>query len=176
MLRFANLQSFIEEKPGGKEDVAKGVCFPLCLFVDLAGHPWSLPFAARCVSVASARPQPQQQQQRPPERKAGGGFMDVGSRSSGGAGFDDDDGLAARREVSSTLKELSVRVETKGGSCSGSAGTDQLPNTPRSKHSATEQRRRSKINDRSVAIAPDLIQKWLAVLFLSFDCLRVLDV
>jgi len=70
----------------------------------LAGHPWSLPFAARCVAVASARPQPQQQQQRPPERKAGGGFMDAGSRSSGGAGFDDDDCLAARREVSSTLK------------------------------------------------------------------------
>ncbi|PVH37098.1 hypothetical protein PAHAL_6G245500 [Panicum hallii] len=149
MLHFANLQLFIKQKAGEKEDVAKGVCFPLCLFVDLAGHPWSLPFAARCVAVASARPQPQQQQQqRPPERKAGGGFMDAGSRSSGGAGFDDDDGLAARREVSSALKELSVRVETKGGSCSGSAGTDQLPNTPRSKHSATEQRRRSKINDR----------------------------
>ncbi|CAO2211324.1 unnamed protein product [Urochloa humidicola] len=74
--------------------------------------------------------------------------MDAGSRSSGGAGYDDDDGLAARREVSSSLKELSVRVEAKGGSCSGSAGTDQMPNTPRSKHSATEQRRRSKINDR----------------------------
>nr|CAB3483333.1 unnamed protein product [Digitaria exilis] len=116
---------------------------------DPRGHPWSLPFAARCVAVASARPQPQQQQQqRPTERKAGGGFMDAGSRSSGGGGFDDDDGLAARREVSSSLKELSVRVEAKGGSCSGSAGTDQLPNTPRSKHSATEQRRRSKINDR----------------------------
>lgn len=116
---------------------------------DPRGHPWSLPFAARCVAVASTMPQPQQQQQqRPPERKAGGGFMDAGSRSSGGAGFDDDDGLAARREVSSSLKELSVRVEAKGGSCSGSAGTDQLPNTPRSKHSATEQRRRSKINDR----------------------------
>ncbi|KAJ1268964.1 hypothetical protein BS78_07G173600 [Paspalum vaginatum] len=120
---------------------------------DPRGHPWSLPFAARCVAVASARPQPQQpppqqQQQRPPERKAGGGFMDAGSRSSGGAGFDDDDGLAARREVSSSFQELSVRVEAKGGSCSGSAGTDQLPNTPRSKHSATEQRRRSKINDR----------------------------
>jgi len=28
--------------------------------------------------------------------------------------------------------------------------TDQKPNTPRSKHSATEQRRRSKINDRHV--------------------------
>lgn len=48
------------------------------------------------------------------------------------------------------VAELSVRVETKGGSCSGSAGTDHLPNTPRSKHSATEQRRRSKINDRWV--------------------------
>ncbi|KAL6656186.1 hypothetical protein ACP70R_007012 [Stipagrostis hirtigluma subsp. patula] len=43
--------------------------------------------------------------------------------------------------------ELMVRVDRKGGSCSGS-GTDQRPNTPRSKHSATEQRRRSKINDR----------------------------
>ncbi|XP_044949458.1 transcription factor BIM1-like isoform X3 [Hordeum vulgare subsp. vulgare] len=44
-------------------------------------------------------------------------------------------------------QELAVRVDAKGGSCSGS-GTDQLPNTPKSKHSATEQRRRSKINDR----------------------------
>jgi hypothetical protein len=30
--------------------------------------------------------------------------MDSGSRSSGAAGFDDDDALAARREVSSSLK------------------------------------------------------------------------
>uniref|UniRef100_A0A0D3H1L5 BHLH domain-containing protein n=1 Tax=Oryza barthii TaxID=65489 RepID=A0A0D3H1L5_9ORYZ len=112
------------------------------------GHQWSLPIAARAVAVASSRPQQQQQQPPPPERKGGGGFMDAGSRSSGGAGFDDDDGHAARREVSSSLKELTVRVEGKGGSCSGSAGTDQMPNTPRSKHSATEQRRRSKINDR----------------------------
>jgi hypothetical protein len=35
-----------------------------------------------------------------------------------------------------------VRVDGKS--------TDQKPNTPRSKHSATEQRRRSKINDRQV--------------------------
>uniref|UniRef100_A0A0E0IL72 BHLH domain-containing protein n=1 Tax=Oryza nivara TaxID=4536 RepID=A0A0E0IL72_ORYNI len=40
-----------------------------------------------------------------------------------------------------------MRVDGKGGSCSGS-GTDQRPSSPRSKHSATEQRRRSKINDR----------------------------
>lgn len=37
-----------------------------------------------------------------------------------------------------------MRTDGKG---SGS-GSDQRPNTPRSKHSATEQRRRSKINDR----------------------------
>ncbi|KAL6844676.1 hypothetical protein ACP4OV_025335 [Aristida adscensionis] len=51
------------------------------------------------------------------------------------------------RGVSKPTGYLTVRVEQKGGSCSGS-GTDQQPNTPRSKHSATEQRRRSKINDR----------------------------
>uniref|UniRef100_A0ACD5Y0Q2 Uncharacterized protein n=1 Tax=Avena sativa TaxID=4498 RepID=A0ACD5Y0Q2_AVESA len=74
--------------------------------------------------------------------------MDSGSRSNAGDGFDDDDGgLAARHEVSSSLQDLAVRVDGKGGSCSGS-GTDQRPNTPKSKHSATEQRRRSKINDR----------------------------
>ncbi|XP_035816250.1 transcription factor BIM1 isoform X5 [Zea mays] len=44
-------------------------------------------------------------------------------------------------------RDLTVRVDRKGGSCSD-GGTDQRPNTPRSKHSATEQRRRSKINDR----------------------------
>uniref|UniRef100_K3ZSM4 BHLH domain-containing protein n=1 Tax=Setaria italica TaxID=4555 RepID=K3ZSM4_SETIT len=103
---------------------------------------WALPFAG----AGQGRPPPPQQAQ-PPDRKGrggGGGAMESGSRSSGGAGFDDDDGLAARREVSSSLK---VRMDRKGGSCSD-GGTDQRPNTPRSKHSATEQRRRSKINDR----------------------------
>ncbi|KAL2572574.1 hypothetical protein AAZV13_17G075300 [Glycine max] len=41
---------------------------------------------------------------------------------------------------SNTQRELRVKVDAKS--------TDQKPNTPRSKHSATEQRRRSKINDR----------------------------
>ncbi|WJX90128.1 hypothetical protein P8452_72057 [Trifolium repens] len=46
-----------------------------------------------------------------------------------------------KRESSNTQRgELRVRVDGKS--------TDQKPNTPRSKHSATEQRRRSKINDR----------------------------
>lgn len=113
-----------------------------------AGHhhqQWTLPFAGAGQAASAPR-------QHPPGRKrrAGGGrgFMESGSRSNGGDGFDDDDdGLAARREVSSSLQDLAVRVDGKGGSCSGS-GTDQRPNTPKSKHSATEQRRRSKINDR----------------------------
>lgn len=105
-------------------------------------HQWSLPFAGAGQAATASRKHPAER-----KRRGGGGFMDSGSRSSGGAGFDDDDGLAARREVSSSLQELAVRVDAKGGSCSGS-GTDQLPNTPKSKHSATEQRRRSKINDR----------------------------
>ncbi|CAD6224542.1 unnamed protein product [Miscanthus lutarioriparius] len=105
---------------------------------------WALPFAA----AGQVRPPPQQAL---PDRKArgggGSGVMESGSRSSGGAGFDDDDGLTTRREVSSSLQDLTVRVDRKAGSCSD-GGTDQRPNTPRSKHSATEQRRRSKINDR----------------------------
>ncbi|XP_062193726.1 transcription factor BIM2-like isoform X5 [Phragmites australis] len=106
-------------------------------------HQWTFPFAG----AGRVRPR---QQHPPPDNKGrggGGGLMESGSRSSCGAGFDDDDGLTARREVSSLLKELTVRVDRQGGSCSD-GGTDQRPNTPRSKHSATEQRRRSKINDR----------------------------
>ncbi|OAY73738.1 Transcription factor BIM2 [Ananas comosus] len=42
--------------------------------------------------------------------------------------------------------ELGVKIDGNGRG----GGNDQRPNTPRSKHSATEQRRRSKINDRQV--------------------------
>lgn len=61
--------------------------------------------------------------------------------------------------------DLTVRVDRKGGSCSD-GGTDQRPNTPRSKHSATEQRRRSKINDRCF----DAVILWPIIsLQISFD-------
>ncbi|RWW89032.1 hypothetical protein BHE74_00002064 [Ensete ventricosum] len=40
---------------------------------------------------------------------------------------------------------LTIKVDGKAASC-----IEQRPNNPRSKHSATEQRRRSKINDRQV--------------------------
>ncbi|KAJ9568316.1 hypothetical protein OSB04_004282 [Centaurea solstitialis] len=38
----------------------------------------------------------------------------------------------------------------------GTTNPDQKPDSPRSKHSATEQRRRSKINDRHVSLTPVL--------------------
>ncbi|KAL3824704.1 hypothetical protein ACJIZ3_020733 [Penstemon smallii] len=54
---------------------------------------------------------------------------------------DDDEEFMIKKEPSIHPKgNLSVKVQAKT--------IDQKPNTPRSKHSATEQRRRSKINDR----------------------------
>ncbi|THU57704.1 hypothetical protein C4D60_Mb03t06310 [Musa balbisiana] len=55
-----------------------------------------------------------------------------------------DDELFGKGEGSSSRKEWAIKVDGMG-SCS-----DQRPNTPRSKHSATEQRRRTKINDRQI--------------------------
>ncbi|KAJ0266146.1 Transcription factor BIM1 [Hirschfeldia incana] len=75
-------------------------------------------------------------------------FMDM-LRSAKGTSQDDDlddeDDFVMKKESSSTSqihRDLRVKAEARGG------GNDQKLNTPRSKHSATEQRRRSKINDR----------------------------
>ncbi|XP_026665904.2 transcription factor BIM2-like isoform X1 [Phoenix dactylifera] len=72
-------------------------------------------------------------------------LMESASRSSKGFDDDDDDDEeeSSRREGSSSQKELTVKVD---GKIRGD--NDQRSTTPRSKHSATEQRRRSKINDR----------------------------
>lgn len=53
---------------------------------------------------------------------------------------DDDEEFVIKKEGSSNKGDMSVNVDGKN--------SDQKANTPRSKHSATEQRRRSKINDR----------------------------
>ncbi|XXG72756.1 hypothetical protein AAC387_Pa07g1780 [Persea americana] len=53
---------------------------------------------------------------------------------------DDEDDYVKKEVVSSQKGDIGVKIEVKGN--------DQRANTPRSKHSATEQRRRSKINDR----------------------------
>nr|WIE96078.1 basic helix-loop-helix transcription factor [Loropetalum chinense var. rubrum] len=53
---------------------------------------------------------------------------------------DDEEEFILKKEASSHKGELTVKVDGKSN--------DHKANTPRSKHSATEQRRRSKINDR----------------------------
>lgn len=61
---------------------------------------------------------------------------------------EDDEEEFMRRDASAQKGDLGVKSDGKG--------SDQRVNTPRSKHSATEQRRRSKINDR-FQILRDLI-------------------
>ncbi|XP_044477276.1 transcription factor BIM1-like isoform X2 [Mangifera indica] len=56
--------------------------------------------------------------------------------------LDDEEAYTLKKENSSPIFKGELKVKVDG------RNTDQKPNTPRSKHSATEQRRRSKINDR----------------------------
>ncbi|XP_050224004.1 transcription factor BIM1 isoform X2 [Mercurialis annua] len=56
--------------------------------------------------------------------------------------LDEEEEFILKKEISSPIHTGELRVKVDGKS------TDQKANTPRSKHSATEQRRRSKINDR----------------------------
>jgi hypothetical protein len=63
----------------------------------------------------------------------------------------------------------SACAATRGeGRSSGSSG-DQGPNTPRSKHSATEQRRRTKINDRQASSTSDCVIKRMRNKQISHD-------
>lgn len=57
---------------------------------------------------------------------------------------DNEEELLLKKEGSSSQGDLTIKVDRKAN--------DQKANTPRSKHSATEQRRRSKINDRFHAL------------------------
>ncbi|XP_054821944.1 transcription factor BIM1 isoform X2 [Prosopis cineraria] len=56
--------------------------------------------------------------------------------------LDNEEAFIFKKESSNTQQRGELRVKVDGKS------SEQRPNTPRSKHSATEQRRRSKINDR----------------------------
>ncbi|KAF2282921.1 hypothetical protein GH714_043238 [Hevea brasiliensis] len=56
--------------------------------------------------------------------------------------LDDEEEFVLKKESPSPIHKGELRVKVDGKS------TDHKANTPRSKHSATEQRRRSKINDR----------------------------
>ncbi|XP_074578539.1 transcription factor BIM2-like [Curcuma longa] len=69
--------------------------------------------------------------------------MDAGaSRSSRGFEDEDEEESEFGRREGPSHKDLTIKVDGKG------SGTDDLPTTPKSKHSAMEQRRRNKINDR----------------------------
>ncbi|CAN0876978.1 Transcription factor BIM1 [Linum grandiflorum] len=81
----------------------------------------------------------------PPDQPSGlkrRSFMEMMKSAKGDEDLDDDDDLILKKESPppTSKAELSVKVDGKN--------SDQKANTPRSKHSATEQRRRSKINDR----------------------------
>ncbi|KAJ4822663.1 hypothetical protein Tsubulata_048765 [Turnera subulata] len=82
---------------------------------------------------------------QPPGQKSQS-FMEMIKSAKGSAQddeFDDEEEFVIKKESTSPIRkpELTVRID-------GKSNTDQKANTPRSKHSATEQRRRSKINDR----------------------------
>lgn len=69
-------------------------------------------------------------------------FMDMikSAKSSHEDEDEDDDVFVVKKEPSPHHRGMPIKVDGKD--------TEQKPNTARSKHSATEQRRRSKINDR----------------------------
>ncbi|KAK8507051.1 hypothetical protein V6N13_069844 [Hibiscus sabdariffa] len=87
-------------------------------------------------------------------------FMEMITSAKGSAQYDDfeeDEDFIPKKQSSTTTHskgELRVKVD-------GKSAADQKGNTPRLKHSATEQRRRSKINDRQMlrGIMPNSDQK-----------------
>ncbi|KAE9467141.1 hypothetical protein C3L33_00952, partial [Rhododendron williamsianum] len=85
---------------------------------------------------------------QPPSSQKNQTFMDLLKSAKVSQDDDDDEEeeFVLKKEPSPYPKsDLSVKLAGEGGK-----SNDQKPNTPRSKHSATEQRRRSKINDRHV--------------------------
>ncbi|CAF1921268.1 unnamed protein product [Brassica napus] len=78
-------------------------------------------------------------------------FMDMIKSAKGNSqedDMDDDDEEFVTNKGSNTSTSQSQRVDLRVKVDKKGHGNEQKPNTPRSKHSATEQRRRSKINDR----------------------------
>lgn len=80
-------------------------------------------------------------QQSPPLKSQSFLHMITSAKSAQDDDDDDEEDFVIKKETESHPRgNLSVKVDGKGN--------NQKPSTPRSKHSATEQRRRSKINDR----------------------------
>ncbi|XVE56754.1 hypothetical protein DITRI_Ditri04bG0036300 [Diplodiscus trichospermus] len=84
---------------------------------------------------------------QPSSKQKSQSFMEMIKSAKGSShddDFEEDEDFLLKKETSTTTHSngaLRVKVD-------GNCPPDQKPNTPRSKHSATEQRRRSKINDR----------------------------
>ncbi|CAK7323187.1 unnamed protein product [Dovyalis caffra] len=86
---------------------------------------------------------------QPSGQKSTQSFIEMIKSAKGGTlddYVDDEEEFLLKKETPSPIHKGELRVKVDGKS------NDQKPNTPRSKHSATEQRRRSKINDRHVLI------------------------
>ncbi|XP_042375371.1 transcription factor BIM2-like isoform X3 [Zingiber officinale] len=64
----------------------------------------------------------------------------------------DNDEVLGKRKCSSSHTDMTIKVHGRGSSLN-----EPRPNTPRSKHSATEQRRRTKINDSRFQIMRQII-------------------
>uniref|UniRef100_A0A6N2L2L1 BHLH domain-containing protein n=1 Tax=Salix viminalis TaxID=40686 RepID=A0A6N2L2L1_SALVM len=82
---------------------------------------------------------------RPPGLKSTQSFIEMIQSAKGSTlddDLDDEETFLLKKETPSPIHKGELRVKIDGKS------NDQKSNTPRSKHSATEQRRRSKINDR----------------------------
>ncbi|KAJ6875082.1 transcription factor BIM1-like isoform X1 [Populus alba x Populus x berolinensis] len=82
---------------------------------------------------------------QPPGLKCTQSFIEMIKSAKGSTlddDLDDEETFLLKKETPSPIHKGELRVKVDGKS------NDQKPNTPRSKHSATEQRRRSKINDR----------------------------
>ncbi|KAG2301220.1 hypothetical protein Bca4012_059409 [Brassica carinata] len=85
------------------------------------------------------------------KRQQSQSFMDMlksGKGSSQEDDLDDDDEDFVTNKGNNTSTSQCQRVDLRVKVDRNVHGNEQKPNTPRSKHSATEQRRRSKINDR----------------------------
>ncbi|KAK6261785.1 hypothetical protein QUC31_007601 [Theobroma cacao] len=112
-------------------------------------------------SLSSSQPSSKQKSQS---------FMEMIKSAKGSAqddDFEEDEDFVLKKESSTTTHskgELRVKVD-------GKSAPDQKANTPRSKHSATEQRRRSKINDRPVKLKSSLDAK-IYPFFCRFQMLR----
>ncbi|XP_076903522.1 transcription factor BIM1-like [Bidens hawaiensis] len=141
-------ESAVKKGKTGKENIAGNRHVIREGVMKMGGVPWMASSMERPSQSSSAHNHPTAtisslSSSRPSSTQKNPSFVDM-LKSAKSCQEDEDDEeqeFVIKKEPSSHYKGvLSVKVDT--------THHDQKPNTPRSKHSATEQRRRSKINDR----------------------------